>query len=79
MANQAKAYNAVLTSSGSTTDKGYAVLRYNMETSEQKAIQYYIVGDHKYFLVYATIFDLKEEDSVLEAAEYIVNSFTWEE
>jgi hypothetical protein len=79
MANQAKAYNAVLTSSGSTTDKGYAVLRYNMETSELKAVQYYIVGDHKYFLVYATIFDSKEEDSVIEAAEYIVNSFTWEE
>ncbi len=79
MAMQAKAYKAVLTSSGGTTDNGYPVLRFNLEASSQKTVQFYVMGDHKYFLVHATIFDLKEEDSVIEAAEYIANSFTWEE
>ena len=79
MAYQAKAYNATLTSSGSTTANGYDVLRFNMEASNLKAVQYYVVGDHKYFMVYATIFDTKDEDSVIKAAEYIVNTFTWEE
>lgn len=79
MANQAKAYKATLTSSGSTTKNGYPLLRFNMESDSLKAVQYYVMGDHKYILVYATIFDFKEEDSVIEAAEYIANSFTWEE
>lgn len=79
MARQAKAYKATLTSSGSTTKNGYPVLRFNLEASSQKTVQFYVMGDHKYFLVHATIFDLKEEDSVIEAAEYIANSFTWEE
>ena len=78
MAQQAKAYSATLTSSGSTTDNGYDVLRFNMEGKDQKSILFYVVGDHKYFLVHATIFDLNDEDSVIEAAEYIVNSFVWE-
>ena len=79
MAYQAKAYNATLTSSGSTTANGYDVLRFNMEGKDQKTIQFYIVGDKKYVLVHITLFDLSDEDSVIEAAEYIVNSFTWEE
>lgn len=79
MTNQAKAYKAQLNGSGSKTDQGYDVLTFIMTTSTEKTVQYYIVGDYKYFLVHATIFDSKEEDSVIEAAEYIVNSFTWEE
>ena len=79
MAMQAKAYKATLTSSGGSTKNGYPVLRFNLEASSQKTVQFYVMGDHKYFLVHATIFDLKEEDSVIEAAEYIANSFTWEE
>ena len=79
MTNQAKAYKAQLNGSGSKTDQGYDVLTFIMTTSTEKTVQYYVVGDYKYFLVHATIFDSKEEDSVLEAAEYIVNSFTWEE
>ena len=50
-----------------------------MEGKEQKTIQYYIMGEKKYMLVHVTIFDLKEEDKILEEAEYIVNTFTWEE
>ena len=79
MTNQAKAYKAQLNGSGSKTDQGYDVLTFIMTTSTEKTVQYYVVGDYKYFLVHATIFDSKEEDSVIEAAEYIVNSFTWEE
>ena len=79
MAMQAKAYNAVLTSSGTTSNNGYPVLRFNMEGKEQKTIQYYIMGEKKYMLVHVTIFELKEEDKILEEAEYIVNTFTWEE
>ena len=79
MTNQAKAYKAQLNGSGSKTEQGYDVLTYSITTSTEKTVQYYIVGDYKYFLVHATIFDSKEEDSVIEAAEYIVNSFTWEE
>lgn len=79
MAMQAKAYNAILTSSGTTSNNGYPVLRFNMEGKEQKTIQYYIMGEKKYMLVHVTIFDLKEEDKILEEAEYIVNTFTWEE
>ncbi|MBR2603933.1 MAG: lipoprotein [Bacilli bacterium] len=78
MAYQAKAYNATLTSSGSTTTNGYPLLRFNMEAKDQKAIQYYIMGDHKYVMIYATIFEFDDEDSVIEAAEYIANSFVWE-
>lgn len=78
MAQQAKAYNAVLTSSGSTNDNGYDVLRFNLEGEDQKSILFYIVGDHKYFLIHATIFDLNDEESVIEAAEYMVNTFIWE-
>ncbi|MBR4830383.1 MAG: lipoprotein [Bacilli bacterium] len=78
MANQAKAYNATLTSSGSTTTNGYPLLRFNLEGKDQKAIQYYIMGDHKYVMVYATIFEFDDEESVIEEAEYIANSFIWE-
>lgn len=78
MAMQAKALNATLTSSGSTTTNGYPLLRFNMEGKDQKAIQYYIMGDHKYVMIYATIFEFDDEDSVIEAAEYIANSFVWE-
>ena len=78
MAMQAKAYNATLTSSGSTTDNGYPLLRFNLDGKDQKVVQYYIMGDHKYVMVYATIFESEYEDSVIEAAEYIANSFIWE-
>lgn len=78
MAMQAKAYNATLTSSGSTTSNGYPLLRFNLDGKDQKVVQYYIMGDHKYILVYATIFESEYEDSVIEAAEYIANSFIWE-
>ncbi len=76
LGNQIKPYGMTLTSSGSTTDNGYIVYTFNIEGNNQKTIQHYIIGDHKYVLVHETIFNGSGDDCNT-AAKKIVNSFEW--
>ena len=67
-----------LTGSGTTTENGEIVYIFIVEESGKKvAVQYYIVGEKKYCMVYETIYtDEAECDRV---AQEMVDSFLWAE
>ena len=62
---------------GSNTNNNYVLYTFIIEGEKSTIKQYYIVGDYKYILVYATIFDKTNEEEVDNISSQIVNSFTW--
>jgi hypothetical protein len=66
-----------LNSSGFTTDKGYPAYKFVITNQKLTATQYYIVGDNKFVLVYESNYTGNKE--IDKQAEYIVNTFEWNE
>lgn len=66
-----------LKSSGFTTEKGYTAYKFIITNEKATATQYYIVGDYKFVLVYETNYTGNKEFD--KQAEYIVNTFEWNE
>lgn len=72
---QIKGTDAQLTGDGSQTEQGYILYTFTIEEPDAVTRQYYIVKDYEFCLVHVTNFTKSE--SVYEAAQTIVNSFTW--
>lgn len=70
--------DTTLTGSGTATEKGDIVYVFTIEEAGKRAaVQYYIVGEQRYCMVYETIYlDEAECDA---AAQKIVESFEWAE
>ena len=71
--------DATIVGNGTTTTKGNNVLKFiiKKQNDNTTATQYYIVGDYKYVLVYATNFSGNTD---FNAAVYnIVDTFEWKE
>ena len=69
--------DAQLTGDDSQTEQGYILYTFTIEESDVVTRQYYIVGDNQFCLVHVTNFTKSE--SIYEAAQTIVNSFTWDD
>jgi len=72
---QLKGTDAQLTGEGSQTEQGYILYTFTIEEADAITRQYYIVRDYEYCLVHVTNFTKSE--NVYEAAQTIINSFTW--
>lgn len=70
--------DTTLTGSGTTTENGDIVYIFTIEEAGKgAAVQYYIVGEKRYCMVYETIYSDKEECD--RVAQKIVDSFQWAE
>ena len=67
--------DAQLTGDDSQTEQGYILYTFTIEEPDAVTKKYYIVENNRFGLVYVK--NLTKSDSVYEAAETIVNSFTW--
>lgn len=72
---QAAQRDATLESSGHTTDEGDVYYKFTLDYGEGVATQFYIVGEQKYCLVYAT--DFSGESIAADAALAVTKSFRW--
>lgn len=71
--------DATIVGNGITTSKGNNVLKFiiKKQNDPTEATQYYIIGDHKYVLVYETTFN---KNPALNIATYnIVDTFEWKD
>ena len=70
--------DTTLTGSGTATEKGDIVYVFTIEEAGKRAaVQYYIVGEQRYCMVYETIY--LDEEECDAAAQKIVESFEWAE
>lgn len=72
---QTQGTDAQVTGDGSQTEQGYILYTFTIEEPDAVTKKYYIVENNRFGLVYVK--NLTKSDSVYEAAETIVNSFTW--
>ena len=72
---QAAQRGATLETSGHNTDNGDVFYKFTIDYGEGVATQFYIVGEHKYCLVYAT--DFSGEAIAADAALAVTKSFRW--
>ena len=77
IAMQTKKSADQIKSSCSNTSNNYILYTFIIDNGPNITKQYYIVGDYKYILVHATIFDRETEDETDNISNQIVNSFTW--
>ena len=68
-----------ITSAGTTSANDIIVYRFELQSSENLTVQWYLVGDEEYVMVSACIWDEDEasEDGIMEVAQGIVDSFEW--
>ena len=66
-----------LKTEGFTTKKGYPAYKFIITNQKVTATQYYIVGEEKFVLVYESNYTGNKE--IDRQAEYIVNTFEWNE
>ena len=68
---------AQVNGAGMTTEKGLVLYKFTITEAEQETIQYYIPGDHVYFLIHSTS-DFGDSQEMLDTgAMEIANSFEW--
>ncbi len=72
---QAAQRDATLESSAHSTDNGDVYYKFTLDYGEGIATQFYIVGEEKYCLVYAT--DFSGESIAADAALAVTKSFRW--
>lgn len=77
LAMQTKSSVDQIKASGSNTSNNYVMYTFILDSGINVTKQYYIVGDYKYVLVHATIFDRDSEEEVNNISSQIVNSFKW--
>lgn len=73
---QLKDQDAQLNANGSFTEQGYVVYTFMIEKSDAVMTQYYIVGDHRYCMVYLSNYSRSEGPE--QAARTMVDSFVWD-
>lgn len=64
-----------ITSSGSTSAKGYPLLTFNMSYPEGSITHYYILGDKEFLLVSEAVYDEDGKSEADEVAQSILDSF----
>lgn len=76
LSGQAEAYGYTVEASGQNTDNGDIVYIFTINGKDMVATQYYIVGEQKYCLIFAT--DFTGNSIAANAARVAANSFRWE-
>jgi len=73
---------AAINAGGTFTEQGYPLIYFiieDIDTPDQKTIQYYIVGEKKYILLHLTDFHDVKVTNAEEVVVSIANSFIWAE